>query len=269
MKMAYSQMLRELFPDIALQVEDLLLLEAFQIKYLPDRIDQEEFATLLREFPVVHRFMVNKYPPIATFFTSLMDKYVPPEGKDQISFQCQEALWEIADLIVYNKNPELYDQSTGIQWDISEITSIASLDGKTVADVGAGSGRIAFLVAPHSQTVFAVEPISSFRTFMRDKAFEQDVVNLYVMDGTLDSIPLPENSLDVLITSNAIGWNLNDELKDIERVVRPGGYAIHLLHADAQHEDPYHETLTSMSWSYQCIRDLSGKTMKIKYYKVI
>jgi len=40
-----------------------------------------------------------------------------------------------------------------------------------VADVGAGSGRIAFMVAPFAQTVFAVEPLGSFRSFMKENAF--------------------------------------------------------------------------------------------------
>jgi ubiquinone/menaquinone biosynthesis C-methylase UbiE len=265
--MAYSKMLRELFPDITLHAEDLLLLEAFQIKYLPDRVAAEEFTILLREYPVVHRFMVNKYPPIASFFTRLLEENKRTADTHHIEEQCQEALWEIADLIIYNKHTELYDRNTSIHWDISEISSITSLEGKTVADVGAGSGRIAFLVAPHVQTVFAVEPLSSFRSFMKEKAADQEVHNLFVMDGTLDSIPLPDGSLDVLVTSNAIGWNLNEELKEIERVVKPGGYAIHLLHSDQEHEDPLRETILSAPWTYQYIQDSAKKTMKIRYYK--
>ena len=64
--MSYSKKLRDLFPDISLHVEDLLLLEAFQISYLPDRVAEKEFAILLREYPVVHRFLVSKYPPIGS-----------------------------------------------------------------------------------------------------------------------------------------------------------------------------------------------------------
>ena len=184
-RMAYSQMLRELFPEINLQAEDLLLLETFQIKYLPDRVAPREFATLLREYPVLHRFLVNKYPPIDVFLNGFMEKYKPVVDKRLIREHCQEALWEIGDLIIYNKHPELFDQNTGIYWDITEITTISKLDGKTVADVGAGSGRIAFLVAPFAQTVFAVEPLGSFRSFMKKKALKQGVKNLFVIDGTL------------------------------------------------------------------------------------
>jgi hypothetical protein len=264
--MPYSQMLRELFPEITLHAEDLLLLDSFQIKYLPYRVAAKEFATLLSEYPVVHRFMVNKYPPIASFLTRLLVENKPAGESHQIMDHCEEALWGIADLILYNKHPELYDRNIQIHWDISEISSITSLEGKIVADVGAGSGRIAFLVAQHVQAVFALEPLNSFRSFMKEKAVKQDMHNLFVMDGTLDSVALPDDSLDVLITSNAIGWKLGAELKEIERVVKPGGHAIHLLQAEPKHEDLYMDTLTSAPWKYLFIRDLVENVVKIKYY---
>lgn len=262
-------MLRERFPEITLHAEDLLLLESFQIKYLPDRVAAREFATLLSEYPVVHRFLVNKYPPVASFLTRLLEENKTDGESHQIWDLCQEALWEIADLILYNKHPELYDRSKRIHWDISEIFSITSLEGKMVADVGAGSGRIAFLVAPHASAVFAVEPLGSFRSFMKEKAVKQDVHNLYIMDGTLDSIALPDDFLDVLITSNAIGWNLDAELKEIERVVKPGGHAIHLLHAEPKYEDPHMGTLTSEPWNYVFVRNLFQDVVKVKYHKEI
>jgi len=265
--MPYSQKLRELFPEITLQAEDLLLLETFQIKYLPDRVAVKEFAALLHAHPLIHRFLLLKYPPAGIFLNKLLEEHAPNTGEDLINEYCQEALWEIADLIIYNKHPELYDQKTRIHWEIGEITSITSLDGKTVADVGAGSGRIAFLVAPFARTVFAVEPINSFRSFMKEKAANQQTRNLFVMDGTLDSIPLPEDSLDVLITSNAIGWNLNEELKEIERVVKPGGTALHLISADVEQENPFHEILTSAPWNYRFDRYMTEQRMKIKYHK--
>jgi SAM-dependent methyltransferase len=267
--MAYSQKLRELFPDLSLQAEDLLLLETFQISYLPGRVAKKEFAALLQNYPVVYRFLVSKHPSIESFLSELMEENAPMDNPDQLEEYCQEALWEIADLIIYNKHPVLFDSLSRIQWEVKEITAIAPLNGKVVADVGAGTGRIAFLVAPHAQTVFAVEPIASLRAFMKEKALKKGIKNLYVIDGTLDSIALPADSLDVLITSNAIGWKLDQELKEIERVVKPGGSVIHLLHTEAQQENPYHQVLKSAPWFYKDIQKLSGSTLKIIYHKTL
>ena len=158
--MGYSKVLRELFPDIALHPEDLLLLETFQIKYLPDRVAVKEFATLLHAYPVIQRFLISKYAPIETFLRKILEENEPVRDADRVEEQCQEALWEIADLIIYNKKPELFDSKAPIKWEIDEISTITSMEGKVVADVGAGSGRIAFLMAPFAQTVFAVEPIA-------------------------------------------------------------------------------------------------------------
>jgi SAM-dependent methyltransferase len=267
--MTYSKKLRELFPDLTLQAEDLLLLETFQISYLPDRLAKKEFTALLRKHPVVHRFLLNKHPPIESFLFELLEQNLPVNNPDKIEEYCQEALWEIADLIIYNKHPELFDSLGRIRWDIEEIKAICSLKGKIVADIGAGAGRIAFLVAPHAQTVFAVEPIASLRAFMKDKAINRGINNLYVMDGTLDYIPLPDDALDVLITSNAIGWSLSEELREIERVVRPGGHVIHLLHSEPKQENPHHEALTSVPWSYEDIQKPSETSLKLIYHKTV
>ena len=266
--MGYSQKLRGLFPEISLNWEDILLLETFQIKYLPDRVAMSEFSSLLRAYPVVQRFLISKYPPIAAFLRRILEENQALEDRDLIEANCQEALWEIADLIIYNKHPEQFDTHAPIKWDLSEISAICSLDGKVIADVGAGSGRIAFLVAPLAHTVFAVEPITSFRSFMKEKAIKNSVENLFVVDGTLDSLPLPDHSLDVLITSNAIAWNLEEELKEIERVIKKGGYAIHLLQSNEQMENSFHETLSSSPWNYTCLQDENGEKMKLRYFKV-
>lgn len=267
--MTYAQKLRGLFPEISLTWEDLLLLEAFQIKYLPDRVTVREFASLIREHPVAHRFLVSKHPPISPFLIRILKENKAVEDRELIEAHCQEALWEIADLIIYNKRPEQFDAKAPIKWEINEVSAITSLEGKVVADVGAGSGRIAFLVATEVKTVYAVEPICSFRSFMKEKAAQNAVHNLFVMDGTLDSLPLPDHYLDVLITSNAIAWNLKEELKEIERVVKPGGHAIHLLQSNEQVDNPFHETLTSSPYNYTCLHSDDEEKMKLRYYKQI
>jgi SAM-dependent methyltransferase len=265
--MTYSKILRNRFPDISLQWEDLFLLESFQVAYLPDRVSIKEFATLLHTYPETYNFLVSKHPPITSFLARILEDNKAPGDKDLIREQCQEALWEIGDLIIYNKYPAQFDARAPIKWEISEINAITSLEGKVVADVGAGTGRIAFLLAPISQTIYAVEPLASFRSYMKEKAGRLGLKNTIIMDGKLDSLPLPDSSLDVLITSNAIGWNLQEELKEIERVLKAGGHSIHLLQSDIQTENPYHATLTSSTWNYTCLKEKNIKGMKLRYYK--
>ena len=265
--MGYAQSLRKRFPGLTIQVEDMLLLEDFQVKYLPDRVLEKEFSILLHAYPMVHRFLALKYPPIESFINTIFSNYTPAENKDIVEKSCQNLLWEIADLIIYNKYPEVYDDQSGLIWEISELSSVTSFSGKTILDAGAGTGRLAFLVAPVADTVYAMEPVGNMRRFVREKAARKNVKNLFVIDGFLDSIPFPDKSLDILMTSNAIGWNLEDELGEIERILKPGGHAIHLFKSDVLVENPFHELLTSSPWNYNYTRsDLEGG-MKLKYFK--
>lgn len=266
--MKYSTKLKQLFSGIKLNAEDLLHLESFQIKYLPDRVPQKEFSVLLRTYPFIQRFLISKYPSIENFINTILKENKAINDKDVINESCDVLLWEIADLIVYNKYPEIYDDKVKFSWDIKEIISIGLLEGKVVTDVGAGTGMLAFLLAKYASIVYAIEPISSFRNFIREKANIENCSNIYAIDGFLDSIPLPDNSVDILLTSNAIGWNLEKELLEIERVVKSNGQAIHLMRAiENEAENPFHNRLISSDWNYDCCKYQDTTGLKLKYTK--
>jgi len=190
--MKYSKMLRELFSDITLNVEDLLHLETFQIKYLPDRVPEKEFSVLLLANPFIQRFLISKNTEIEEFINEILKKNKVISDKKAIDELSQELLWEIADLIVYNKYPEIYDDKVNFPWNIDEIINKKSLKGKIVADIGAGSGMLAFLLAKYAKTVFAFEPISSFRNFIREKAGKEGYSNVFAYFASRNaSIPEP------------------------------------------------------------------------------
>jgi len=266
--MKYSKMLRELFPDITLKVEDLFHLETFQIKYLPERVPENEFSVLIRAYPFIQRFLILKHPIIESFINELFKKYEEISDKKAIDELCQELLWEIADLIVYNKHPEIYDSKVNFPWNIDEIINKESLKGKVVADVGAGSGMLAFLLAKYAKTIFAIEPITSFRNFIREKAKREKYNTVFAIDGFLDSIPFPDNSFDILFTSNAIGWNIDKELQEIERVIKPNGQAIHIMRVnESVVENPVHAKLISSDWKYDFVEYKNKTGLKLKYTK--
>ena len=75
--MGYSKILKELFAGIILNVEDLLLLETFQIKYLPDRVPKKEFSALLRANPIIQRYLISKYPPFGDFISTILNENIP------------------------------------------------------------------------------------------------------------------------------------------------------------------------------------------------
>jgi len=268
--MGHAKMLRNLFKGVILNVEDLLFLESFQVAYLPDRVPKQEFAVLLSANPIIHRYLVAACPSVSNFINGILKDNADITNNKTVDENCSDLLWEIADLIIYSKYPEIYDANVEFVWDNDEIIPVKYLKNKVVIDAGAGPGKLAFTVAQFAETVFAVEPIQGFRQFIREKASRENVKNLFVVDGFLDLIPFPDNSIDILMTSNAIGWNLERELKEIERVLKQNGKAIHLLRStDAEAENSLHDFLVSQEWKYKYTKYKSTNGLKLKYSKTM
>ncbi len=252
--MKYEDHCRRLFQGVELNIEDLYLLESYQIAYLRERAPQREMAAVLQANPSLERFFINKCPEIADFLEDLAGRFSVASSDEELEGFSDSLVWEVAEMIVYSKQPELYDERAVWGWDLADVHQVASMDNKVVIDGGAGTGRVAFAAASKAQHVFAVEPNASMRRFIRRKAKETSVENVYPIDGFLDGIPLPDASADLLITSNAIGWRLEDELREIERVLKPGGKAVHLVSSPGDAEDePGLIAMTSPAWHYQCV----------------
>jgi SAM-dependent methyltransferase len=266
--MAYEKRLRKIFHGTNLTLEDLYLLETFQINYLPDRLPEKEFAAILFSHPSIKSFLIKKHPQIAEFINTIQKKHGPASDKNTIDEYIDRVIWEIADLLIYNKDPGLYDDKASLTLNYRDITSVTSPKEKTVIDVGAGTGKVAFRIVYDAKTVFAVEPCSSLRTYMRKKATEKKITNLFIIDGYLHEIPLPKDFADILITSNAIGWNLEDEIKEIERVVKTGGHVIHLT-SSPDTDDPLKQKLTKPELLYNFSEYLCNGITIRKYWKQI
>ncbi len=264
----YADFLHEVFPDLNPVVDDLFLLEAHQIAGLPERAPAPELAAVLHAYPRLQRFFVARRPQIERFLTRLLAEHSAVRAGDLAVCE-QVLLWEIADWIAYQRAPESYHSGAKVDWDVAAVTEVVTLDGKVVIDAGAGTGRVAFDAAPAARHVFAVEPVATLRLYLRDKAGRLGIDNLYVLDGFLHAIPLPAGSADVLLTCQAIGWNLPEELPEIERVVKPGGTAMHLFGTSsaAQPGNPLYQQL--MERGYQPETYQKGNIHIRRYWKQI
>lgn len=260
--------LARLFKGVSLEVEDLYLLEPFQIGYFPGWVPERELARVLWAYPFIKRFLLKKCPSIRDFVQRVMARYGPAANQEELAASSEKLLWTIADLLVYNKCPESYDVLEFHNWDFGEVTTITPLDQKVIIDGGAGTGRVALEAARIAREVFAVEPVARLRQFIRDKAAKAGLNNLFVIDGFLHAIPLPDEFADVLITSHALGWRLEDELREFERVVKKHGFIIHCPGtAEAAREEDQHHRLISPDWRYEFSRYKESDGWKRKYWK--
>ncbi len=263
--MSYADALKGRFPGLDPVVDDLFLLEAHQIQSLPTRAPLHELAAVLHTDPRLSRFFVARHPPIQEFLDRLLSSHRPVPD-DELA-RCQDTLvWEIADWILYQRAPDLYDESSEFDLRLTAVVDLVQLDGKVVIDAGAATGRVAIAAARTARHVFAVEPSAALRAFIRDRATDLGIDNLFVLDGFLDSIPLPADIADVLLTRQAIGWRLVPELAEIERVVAPGRAAVHLVGPPAEFpDDRLDQTLTAEG--YQRSSYSEGSVTKARYWK--
>jgi SAM-dependent methyltransferase len=259
---------RRMFAGVSLEVEDLYLLESFQISYFPGWVPERELAAVLWAYPSIRRFLQAKHPPIGALVERAMACFGPARDTEELSAHEQTLVWTFADLLVYNKCPDAYEGLAFHGWDFQEVTSVAALGGQTVIDGGAGTGRVALEAAQTAGAVWAVEPVGRLRQFIRARAAEARLRNLYVVDGFLHAIPVPEGFADVLITSHAWGWELEQELAEFERVVKAGGTIIHCPGtAVIEAEELTHQRLVSADWGYAWAPMQEADGRKRKYWK--
>ncbi len=91
--------------------------------------------------------------------------------------------------------------------------------GRTVLDLGAGTGKFTGRLVGTGASVVAVEPVAAMR--MRLAA---DYPMVRALDGNAEAIPLPDASLDAVVCAQAFHWFATAAaLAEIRRVLKPGG----------------------------------------------
>ena len=91
--------------------------------------------------------------------------------------------------------------------------------GHTVVDLAAGTGKFTRLLVPLGATVLAVEPVAGMRA-----ALVAALSGVEAVDGTAESMPLDDGSVDAVTAAQAFHWFDGPRaLAEIHRVLRPGG----------------------------------------------
>jgi SAM-dependent methyltransferase len=102
---------------------------------------------------------------------------------------------------------------------------LAPWRGRDVLDVGCGTGFHLPLFAATARAVTGVEPHGDLAAIARRRVRRLD--NVEVLQASAESLPLPSQSVDVVHARWAyfFGPGCEPGLRELERVVRPGGTA--------------------------------------------
>ena len=112
------------------------------------------------------------------------------------------------------------------------MRSVAGWDGRTVLDVGCGTGFHLPAFARTARQVYAVEPHPELAALARRRVAaagrrEPGLAPVEVRVGTAQDLPLPDSSVDVVHARWAyfFGPGCEPGLRELDRVVRRGGTA--------------------------------------------
>jgi SAM-dependent methyltransferase len=100
--------------------------------------------------------------------------------------------------------------------------------GETVLDLGSGAGRDVLLSAHRvgpTGTVYGLDMTDEMLDLARRNAAEASVANVEFRKGTIEQIPLPDASIDVVISNCVINLSADKAAVFAQtfRVLRPGG----------------------------------------------
>jgi SAM-dependent methyltransferase len=246
----------------------LLLLEREQLGWLPgwNWRSLAPLAQALHANPAVAWYLRHKNPAIAGWVDELLEEEpYEPASAEEIRAAEIDVLRHLVDLLVYALDPERYDALPFTAWNDAELTGIVDFGGKRVLDIGAGTGRLAFVAAPLAEVVWAVEPVENLRRFIREKAREQRLRNVYAVDGLITAIPFPDGFADVVMGGHVFGDAPAEELAEMERVTRPGGMVVFMPAANSL-EDPAHQFLVGHGYEWGVFVE-PGEGQKVKFWK--
>ena len=108
-------------------------------------------------------------------------------------------------------------------------TALATIQaGETVLDLGSGGGIDVFLSAKRvgpTGKVYGLDMTDEMLALARDNQQKAGVTNVEFLKGDIEHIPLPDNSVDLIISNCVINLSPDKDqvLKEAFRVLKPGG----------------------------------------------
>ncbi len=253
----------------------LLLLEPLHAAYLAQRQPDAAMGTALAAHPAVGWYLARIHPPITPYLEGCL-ALGESDATPQALREAERAVLDsIQDWLIYVLDPQIYDRLEFLTWDDRSLLSMADFGGKVVLDIGSGTGRLAFTVAPQPRVVYAVEPVANLRRYMWDKRARLGLDNVYPIDGTLMQIPFEADFADILMAGHVFGEDFETEYSEMRRVVRNGGLI--LLHpgTNAGSEDDAHRFLIAQGFDFDTFEEptaLSGRFadgLKRKYWQTV
>jgi SAM-dependent methyltransferase len=91
--------------------------------------------------------------------------------------------------------------------------------GRTLLELGAGTGKLTELLAPSGARIVAVEPVAAMREALAGHAPTAEIV-----DAVAEALPIGDGTIDAAVAAQAFHWFDGPRaLEELGRVLRSGG----------------------------------------------
>ncbi len=128
--------------------------------------------------------------------------------------------------ILYRDYPEVYEAFSKTPYHptvYEQLPGILDLDGKVIADVGAGTGRSTLALARYTRQVIGVELEAAMLRVAREKAREEGAERVAFVGGNALALPLADQSVDLVTGITLALWppeQYRDFIREGLRVTR-------------------------------------------------
>jgi SAM-dependent methyltransferase len=134
-----------------------------------------------------------------------------------------------SDLYNVQQSGEVPEQAIQASLGCGNPTALAQLrPGETVLDLGSGGGIDVLLSARRvgpTGKVYGLDMTDEMLALARENQRKASVANVEFLKGEIENIPLPDNSVDVIISNCVINLSADKDrvLREAFRVLKPGG----------------------------------------------
>jgi arsenite methyltransferase len=145
------------------------------------------------------------------------------------SMSCCSADPIIKDLYSLDETALLPEKAVLASLGCGNPTALAELSpGETVLDLGSGGGIDVLLSAKRvgpTGKAYGLDMTDEMLSLARENQLKAGVKNVEFLKGEIESIPLPDNSVDVVISNCVINLSADKDsvLREAFRVLKPGG----------------------------------------------
>jgi ubiquinone/menaquinone biosynthesis C-methylase UbiE len=220
--------------------------------------------------PAVQWYFCEKCPEAKDRIAELV-RDVPRDLPGEEVRKSETYILDTQDSFVVYAYPEIMEELDYIKyWKSERLLSMADFKDKVVLDIGSGTGRLAFAAANLAKFIYAIDPVDRLREFLKEKRDKLGITNMAVSDGTIEEIPYPDDSFDIVMSGHVMGDDYDSECEEMTRVAKTGGCIITCIGEDDWPREPSKDMIR-LGFEYSYYKSVRGgdvynyKKQVIKY----